>query len=75
MLTFTLPESGRVSLVIYNQYGQKVHQVVEAVHNAGYHSYEVSRGDLGGSGAYYYQLQHSTGGRTTISAGRMVLIR
>lgn len=49
MLTFTLPESGMVSLAIYNQYGQKVHQVVEASLNAGYHTYEVSRGDLGGS--------------------------
>ncbi|MBK9290382.1 MAG: hypothetical protein IPM52_01915 [Bacteroidetes bacterium] len=74
-VSFTLPEAGRVSLVIYNQYGQMVYRLVDADLMPGQHSYELSRGDLGNSGTYYYQLQYSTGTKVSVSGGKIVLVR
>ncbi|MBK9292767.1 MAG: hypothetical protein IPM52_14255 [Bacteroidetes bacterium] len=74
-VSFTLPKAGRVSLVIFNQYGQMVHRLVDADLMPGQHSYELSRGDIGNSGTYYYQLHHNTGAKASLSGGKIVLVR
>ncbi|HMM12857.1 MAG TPA: T9SS type A sorting domain-containing protein, partial [Bacteroidales bacterium] len=75
VLSFTLPEAGMVSLDIYNQFGQKVHQLLEANLRAGYHSYELHRGDLGNSGTYIYRLHFNNGTKTIMSVAKIVLLR
>lgn len=60
-LTFQIPQSSKVTLVIYNLLGQKIRTLLDKEMMAGYHSIQWDgygdRGEQVGSGAYIYRLQ------------------
>jgi len=55
-INFTLPESGDVSLTVYNLLGQRVAVLQNGVLQSGTHSFEFNAGNLS-SGMYFYRLQ------------------
>lgn len=54
-INFSIPNSGRVELVVYNVLGQKVHTLVDGSLNAGPHSIQFDASGLT-SGVYFYRL-------------------
>lgn len=69
-ITYGLPESGQVTLDIYNVTGQRVATLVNAQQAAGYHSITFDASRLA-SGLYLYRLQ---AGSTSITK-RMMLVK
>lgn len=60
-IRFTLPESQRISLVVYNMMGQQVAELLSnEVQSAGSHSVRFDAGGLS-SGVYFYRLQSGSG--------------
>jgi len=53
---YSLPESGPVSLVLYNTLGQQVARLVDGSAEAGYHEVHFDAADLS-SGIYIYRLE------------------
>jgi len=72
---YSVPQSGQVSLVIYNVLGQNVRTLVEGTISAGYHDVTWDGRDDHGmttqSGVYFYRLQ--VGGMTLVK--KMVMIK
>ena len=70
VIHYSVPNTGRVSLVVYNLLGQKVAQLVNEAKAAG--SYNVTwNATAVSSGLYYYRLE--AGGQTLIQ--KMMLIK
>jgi mannose-6-phosphate isomerase-like protein (cupin superfamily) len=55
MISYSLPEAGNVSLVVYNKLGQIVETLVSARQDAGTHQVEFGRSDLT-AGVYFYKI-------------------
>jgi len=55
-IEYSLPQSGDVSLIIYNLTGQEVTRLVSEVQQAGYHKVTWDASNLS-SGIYFYRLQ------------------
>jgi hypothetical protein len=69
-LSYDLPASGLVSLVIFDVLGREITALVDGYQEAGHHSLEFDGRGLA-SGVYIYRLSH--GGE--ITAGKMLLAR
>ncbi|HCI70816.1 MAG TPA: hypothetical protein DHV30_09570, partial [Balneola sp.] len=69
-INFSLPESGEVSLKVYDMLGREVSTIVSSQMSAGTHSVTFDASFLS-SGIYIYRL---TSGSTTITK-RMTLIK
>jgi hypothetical protein len=54
-IRFSLPEKSNVRLIIYNQIGQKVDNLINGVFEAGYYSYDWNASGMP-SGIYFYEL-------------------
>lgn len=74
-ISYTLPEAGNVSLIIYNKMGQVVKTMVKDYQNAGLHQVMVNSTDLNGPGVYYYKLEVKGGSSDYSSSNSMILIR
>jgi hypothetical protein len=70
-VTYTLPESGQVKLVVYNKLGAVVKNVLNENQSAGVHTMDFNRADLA-PGVYYYRL--TLQGTTTFTATRTMVI-
>ena len=55
-ISFTLPESGNVSLKIFNPLGEEVAELVNGFIESGVHSYNFNAANFP-SGIYIYQLK------------------
>ncbi len=55
IITFTIPENGRVKLDIYNMLGEHINTLVDKSMSRGTHSY-VFNGSKFAAGVYYYKL-------------------
>jgi len=55
-ISFSLPQTGHVSLKVYNALGQEVAQLINGVKEAGIHTIEFNAGNLN-SGIYFYKLE------------------
>ena len=76
-ISYELPETGGVSLVVYSQMGQQVRTLVQAHQGAGYHQAEWDGKDAYGraaaSGVYFFRL--IVDGGKFAAARRMLLLR
>jgi len=68
-IEFALPETGDVSLVIYDILGREVARPVSGYVEAGNHSVTIDMGDAG-SGVYFYRL---TTAKRTINRSMILL--
>ncbi len=74
-IAYTLPESGKVNLVIYNQIGQEVVTLVNEVKEAGQHTARLSSSTLSGSGTYYYRVVFEGGAKIHTVNGTLILVK
>jgi len=57
-ISFTIPQTGNVKLVLYNALGQEIATLINQEMNAGRHNYQLSIDNYKlSSGVYFYQLQ------------------
>jgi hypothetical protein len=75
VLQYTLPESGKVSIRILNQFGATVMLAKEAYLQAGSHQIIIDDSDLVSGGAYYYQILLESSTKSYQVNGKMVLIK
>jgi subtilisin-like proprotein convertase family protein len=75
VLQYTLPESGKVSIRILNQFGATVMLATEAYLQAGSHQIIIDDTDLKAGGAYYYQILLESSTKSYQVNGKMVLIK
>lgn len=69
-ITYSVPQSGKVKLAVYNLIGQEVAVLVNGVVSEGSHQVEFNAKSLP-SGAYFYKLQ----GEKSVSVKKMLLLK
>jgi len=74
-ISYTLPEAGAVSLVVYNKMGQVVKTFVSEYQDAGVYNVTVNSTDLFGPGVYYYKLEVKGESNDFSSTNSMILVR
>lgn len=72
---YTLPESGKVRVVIYNHIGQQVKTLIDAVQEAGAQKIRLNNYDLDGAGTYFYRIILESNNKTYNEKGSFVLIK
>ncbi len=71
-ISYLLPESGKVQLIVYNSLGQEVVKLVEEAQEAGRYSVQLHGDKLINSGTYFYRLQFEGATRTQSLNGTMI---
>jgi len=74
-ISYTMPEAGAVSLVVYNHMGQIVRTYVNGYQDAGAYHVTINNGDLQGPGVYYYTLKVKGESEDFTSTNSMILVR
>jgi hypothetical protein len=69
-ISFTLPESGKINLIVYNIIGERVAQLFNGYKEAGIHTINFNASELN-SGIYIYKLEQN--GRT--ESRKMMLVK
>ncbi len=69
-ITYSVPQSGKVKLAVYNLIGQEVAVLVNGVVSEGLHQAEFNAKSLP-SGTYFYKLQ----GENSVSVKKMLLLK
>ena len=69
-ITYSVPQSGKVKLAVYNLIGQEVAVLVNGAVSEGSHQVEFNAKSLP-SGAYFYKLQ----GENSVSVKKMLLLK
>ncbi len=73
VIEFSLPQAGKVDLILYNIKGQVVNRMIDASLGAGQYSYRLPGRNLA-SGIYFYTLHVNDSGRTLFSATRKLML-
>ncbi len=79
-IRFIIPERGRISLVIYNAYGQQINHLERSFSVAGRHDVPWDGTEAAGqvvpSGIYFYRIRFTgSQGTTAVRSGRMTLLK
>ncbi len=75
-IQYTIPEAGKVTLVITDMFGKTVRTLVDAVQEAGTYTIAVNAADLGlSSGAYLYRIDAVGTTDTYVKVNKMIFAR
>ncbi|MDP2236801.1 MAG: MBG domain-containing protein, partial [Bacteroidales bacterium] len=75
-INFTLPEAGKVTIVVYNKFGQEVKTLVNDNREAGVqYKVELNSYDLTGSGTYFYRILVEGTAKTYTANGTLILVK
>jgi hypothetical protein len=75
-IEYTLPEAGKVSLVVYNNVGQVVATLVDENQGAGLQRVELTSADLGnGDGMFIYRITVKGQSTTYTGTGNVMLVK
>ena len=74
-IAYTLPESGKVSVVVYNKLGQEVKTLVNEVQVAGVQTVRLTSSDLNGNGAYLYKVTLIGNTKSYSVNGTLILVK
>lgn len=74
-ISYTLPETGKVNLVVYNKLGQVVKVLVDEVQAAGQQTVTLSSSDLNGNGTYLYKLLVAGSAKSYTVNGTLILVK
>jgi hypothetical protein len=75
VLSYLLPESGKTTVKIFNQYGQLVQQESPMVKTAGSYRLDIFSTELHNSGTFYYEIILEGSLKTYRANGKLDLIR
>ena len=75
ILSYLLPESGKTTVKVYNQYGQLVQQESPMMKSAGSYQLDIFSTELHNSGTFYYEIILEGHLKTYRANGKLVLIR
>lgn len=74
-IAYTLPETGKVSVVVYNKLGQEVKTLVNEVQVAGAQTVRLTSSDLNGNGAYLYKVTLVGSTKSYSVNGTLILVK
>lgn len=74
-ISYTMPEAGKVNVVIYNKLGQVVKTLVNEVQSAGVQTVRVNSNDLNGSGTYLYKVMVEGSAKSYTVNGTLILVK
>jgi hypothetical protein len=74
-IAYTLPEAGKVNVVVYNKLGQQVVSLVNEAQLAGQHTVRLNGSDLNGNGAYFYKVTVEGAAKTYTVNGTLILVK
>jgi plastocyanin len=69
-ITYSLPNTGHITLEVFNMIGQKVATLIDGIENAGSHQFQFNANKMA-SGIYFYSIQFNSSTLTK----RMVLLK
>jgi hypothetical protein len=75
VISYTLPEAGKVNVTIFNKLGQVVKTMVSENQAAGEYQVNVNSADLSGPGMYYYKVEFDGETQHLSATNNMILIR
>lgn len=75
VISYTLPEAGKVNVTIFNKLGQVVTTMVSESQAAGEYQVNVNSTDLSGPGMYYYKVEFDGETQHLSATNNMILIR
>jgi hypothetical protein len=75
VISYTLPEAGKVNVTIFNKLGQVVTTMVSESQAAGEDQVNVNSTDLSGPGMYYYKVEFDGETQHLSATNNMILIR
>lgn len=73
-IDYSLPQNGKVTMIIYDVLGKELLRPVSSEHNAGYYTVEISSNKLS-SGVYFYRLIADMNGKSQILTKKMLIIK
>lgn len=74
-ISYTMPEAGKVNVVVYNKLGQVVKVLVDEVQNAGVQTVRLSSADLNGNGTYLYKIIVEGSAKSYAVNGTLILVK
>lgn len=74
-INFTLPESGKVSVIVYNHFGQEVKVLTQEVKATGAHHVTLTNSDLRDAGTYFYRITLEGLNKTYSVRGTVVFVK
>ncbi|MEI7662470.1 MAG: T9SS type A sorting domain-containing protein, partial [Bacteroidota bacterium] len=75
-ILYTLPEAGKVKLVLTNLYGQTIQTLVDEPQTAGAHTVDVNPADFNlNSGVYLYKIEITGATDTYVKSNKMIYTR
>ena len=74
-ISYTMPEAGKVNVIVYNKLGQVVKVLVNEVQNAGAQTVRLSSADLNGNGTYLYKVIVEGSAKSYAVNGTLILVK
>lgn len=74
-ISYTMPEAGKVNVIVYNKLGQVVKVLVNEVQNAGVQTVRLSSADLNGNGTYLYKVTVEGSAKSYTVNGTLILVK
>lgn len=74
-INYSLPESGKVSVIVYNYFGQEVKVLTQEVQTAGSHQLQLNNFDLRDAGNYFYRITLDGQNKTFSVRGTLVFVK
>ena len=74
-INFTLPEAGKVSVIVYNHFGQEVKVLTQENKSAGADFIQLKNTDLRDAGTYFYRITLEGQNKTYSVKGTVVFVK
>ena len=72
---YTLPNAGKVQIVVFNHLGQEVIKLMDETQTAGSHQVRLNNFELNGAGTYFYQIHLENEGQKISARGALLLMK
>ena len=74
IISYDLPQSGKVRIVLYNDIGQKFKVLVDEVQSTGEYRISLNKADLSAAGSYFYRIELVTETKTLSARGSILML-
>jgi hypothetical protein len=74
-IQYTLPNAGKVQIVVFNHLGQEVIRILDETQTAGSHQIRLNNYELNGAGTYFYQIRLDNEGQSISARGTLLMMK